>query len=169
MTSIKKVSSKTLAFAIVASLAGASSAVQAANTGNLTVTASVSATCDFVTSAAVIFGAAIPDQNKDAAGSVNWNCTETTTATVFMGPGSSGDVNARLMQGDTTAGTLGYQLYTDSGRTIPWTNATGVGITGTGYTPAGTGLPVYGRVLAAGFGSAIPDAYTDTVLVTITL
>lgn len=141
MTSIKNISSKALALAIVTSLAGASFAVQAANTGNLTVTASVSATCDFVTSAPVLFGAAIPDQNKDAAGSVNWNCTETTTATVFMGPGSSGDVNARLMQGDATAGTLGYQLYTDSGRTIPWTNATGVGILAPDTLPRAPAFP----------------------------
>jgi spore coat protein U-like protein len=169
MTSIKKASSKTLAFAIVASLAGASFAVQAANTGNLTVTASVNATCDFVTSAPVAFGLAVPDQDKDGQGSVNWNCTDTTTATVFLNGGSSGDVNNRLMAGDTTSGTLGYQLYTTGARTTAWTDTVGVGILGTGYTPAGTSLDVFGRVLAGGFANAIPDNYTDTVLVTITL
>ena len=169
MTSIKKVSSKTLALAIVASLAGVSSAVQAANTGTLNVTASVAATCDFVTSAPVAFGAAVAGMDKDAAGSVNWNCTNSTTATIYLDGGSSSNVNARVMSGGTPAGTLGYQLYTDAGRTNPWTDSTGVAITGTGYTSTGTSTPVYGRVLAAGFANATPGSYTDSVTVTITL
>ena len=169
MTSIRKISSKGLAFAIVASLAGASFAVQAANTGDLTVTATVASTCDFVTSAPVAFGSAVPNQNTDNQGSVNWNCTNTTTATVYLDGGGNNDVNNRLMSGDTTSGTLGYQLYTTAGRTTVWTDAVGVGITGTGYTPAGTSLAVFGRVLAGGFANAVPDTYTDTVLVTITL
>jgi spore coat protein U-like protein len=169
MTSIKKVSSKTLALAIVASLAGASFAVQAATvTGNLAVSAQVAPVCEIVSIADIAFGTLDPTINNPGNGSINWQCTTGTSAEITLDGGASGNPAARLMSGPGS-NTLAYQLYTDTGYTDPWLNSVGggVSVTGVGYL-GGQALTVYGRVLQAAAAAAVNGSYTDSVTVTIT-
>jgi len=170
MTSIKNASSKTLAFAIVASLASVSSAVQANDTGTLLVSAQVAPVCEIVTTAPVDFGTLDPTIDNPATGSITWRCTTGTSTEVTLDGGllGSGDGVTRLM-GDGGSNTLPYQLYTDSGFSNPWLNTAGGGVPvlGVGYAGGDT-LNVYGRVTQAVAAAAVNAAYNDSVTVTIT-
>jgi len=97
MTSIKNASSKTLAFAIVASLASVSSAVQANDTGTLLVSAQVAPVCEIVTTAPVDFGTLDPTIDNPATGSITWRCTTGTSTEVTLDGGllGSGDGGAQ--------------------------------------------------------------------------
>ncbi|MCW8846294.1 MAG: spore coat U domain-containing protein [Gammaproteobacteria bacterium] len=170
MTSIKKASSRTLAFAIVACLAGASFAVQANDTGTLLVSAQVAPVCQIVTTAPVAFGTLDPTIDNDTAGSITWQCTTGTNTEITLDGGllGSADGATRLM-GDGGSNTLPYQLYTDTGRSNPWLNTAGGGVPvlGVGYLGGDT-ISVYGRVTQAVAAAAINAAYNDSVTVTIT-
>ena len=91
-------------------------------------------------------------------------CTKSAPYNIGLDGGTSGNVSARTMING--ANTVGYQLYSDSGRSTVWGNTIGtntVASTGTGSSQAFT---VYGQVPA----QATPPAatYNDTVNVTVT-
>lgn len=103
--------------------------------------------------------------------------TSTITVTCTAGTGydigldaggaSGATVTTRQMSGTTvTTARLNYFLYSDSGRTVNWGNTVG---TDTVNLTAGA-VPiistVYGRVPAGQF--VAPDAYLDTINVTVT-
>ena len=172
---MKKVSTRLLTVAGATALAlGAMSGAQAASpqTANLTVQATVDANCTISTTA-VDFGSYDPivahlSADLNAQGKVTVLCTTGAAATVTLGQGANADTGStdadparRLKHGTTDF--LSYTLYTTSGRTVEWDNATGVAHTGTG---ASTDLAVFGTLL---HGQNVPvGAYTDTVVATIT-
>jgi spore coat protein U-like protein len=159
---------KTLALAVAAGLAGASFTVQAANTGTLSVTASVTESCDFVTSAPVAFGAVTPLVDTDAAGSISYNCTKGSAYKMSL-DGGNNYLGGRYMDNGST-GRLGYQLYSDFNRTTVWYDTAVVLLDTTlGYVAGGSSVPVYGRVLSTGFDNAEPGSYSDVVNVAIVL
>ena len=137
-----------------------------AATANLSIGASVTATC-VVGTTAVSFGS-YTGTVISTSGAITVTCTNSTGYTVSLNAGSTsgGAVNARLMSGPSSA-TLGYALYKDSGMTALW----GDGTTGTA-TVTGTGggsaqsLPVYGQIPAAQYPT--PGGYSDTVVATVT-
>ncbi|HJU07251.1 MAG TPA: spore coat U domain-containing protein [Rhodanobacteraceae bacterium] len=91
-------------------------------------------------------------------------CTKSAPYNIGLDGGTSGNVNARTMVNG--ANSVGYQLYSDSGRNTIWGNTIGtntVASTGTGSAQAFT---VYGQVPA----QTTPPAatYNDTVNVTVT-
>jgi spore coat protein U-like protein len=135
-------------------------------TANLSIGASVTATC-IVGTTAVSFGS-YSGTVVSTSGAVSVTCTNSTTYTVSLNQGSTsgGAVNARLMAGPSSA-TLGYALYKDSGMTALWgdgTNST-VTVAGTGNGQAQS-LPVYGQIPAAQYPT--PGGYSDTVVATVT-
>lgn len=153
----------------------AGSADAATTTANLSVTATVSASCS-VTTSAVAFGAytASSGSANDASGAVTVTCTSGTTYSVALDagayPSTAGDASTRRMS-DGSSHYLSYSLYLDSGRTTLW----GDGANGTSVNPAsGTftgdgsaqGRTVYGRVPANQY--VTPGAYSDTVTATVT-
>ncbi|HEX2186271.1 MAG TPA: spore coat U domain-containing protein, partial [Chloroflexota bacterium] len=141
-------------------------------TSNLSVTATVPATC-LIATLPVAFGVYDPvsGQSVDGTGTVTVTCTSGSAATITLGQGSnaaSGSTDAvplRRMT-DGSSNFLSYFLYQDSGRTTVWGNTAGTGVAHTG-----TGLPVavtiFGRIPAS---QNVPAAllYADTVVATVT-
>ena len=140
-------------------------------TANLVVSLTILANCT-ITASTVPFGttsslATVINQT----GSVGVTCTNTTPYTVGLDAGNvaTSTVTARLMAGTATGNTtttIPYQLYSDTGRSSVWGNASGSWVTGTGSGAAQT-LTVYGQVLTASI-TPKPDTYQSTVVATIT-
>lgn len=151
-------------FALTASLAG--SARAGTDTDNMTVTATVIASCD-VTANPLAFGNYDPVSSTplDAATTVSVFCTNGTSYEVTMGAGlgSGATVTARKL---TWSGNLlTYSIYRDAGRSNVWGVTTGSNVvTGTG-TGVSQSLNVYGRIPVN--QTAPAGAYSDTVVVSV--
>jgi spore coat protein U-like protein len=142
-------------------------------TANLSVTATVSASCAISTTP-LAFGAYDPVGANaatplDATGGVVVTCTNGASTTVTLGQGSNANTGSsdavplrRMVSGGNF---LAYSLFQNAGHTTTWGNTagTGVGHTGTGTA---TTVSVYGRV-AAGQNVA-SGSYADTVVATVT-
>jgi len=137
----------------------------------LSVTAIVGAVCSLTTSA-VNFGSYDPivvnvTAALNATGSVTDTCSNGLSGTITLDQGldpsggSTAAVPARQMRNG--AAILGYFLYSDSARSVPW-GSTGVSITGTGA--ASTPILVYDQI--PGGQNAAAGSYADTVTVTVT-
>lgn len=102
----------------------------------------------------------------DATSNLSVTCTNNDAWRISLNGGGSGNVAARVMQRTGGGGSVGYQLYTDSARTLAWGDGTGGTTRATG---TGTGLAqavtVYGRVPAQ--TTPMPGSYGDTVTATI--
>ena len=154
----------------VSSLLVCGTAVATTDTANLTVSATVTGTCALTSAPTLGFGTVNQLGNTDAQANITYWCTNGTSASITLGGGGSGDINARRM--GTALAPLGYQLYTTAARTAVWGDGVGNGnavtVTGTGYSAAGTPVAVYGRVPAASSATASAGGYSDTVVITIT-
>jgi spore coat protein U-like protein len=165
----------TLALALGLSAALLTAPVFAATVaGNLTVTATVVASC-VVNTAAANAGNAVLDfgnvvstlADVDADTSTNSGlsliCTNTTPYSVVANNGENDVSGQRRMT--SGSGFLAYNLYTDNGRTTPFpTTGTTLSFTGNGATQT---VPVYGRI-PAGTPMPTPGSYLDHVVMTVT-
>lgn len=138
----------------------------ATTTANLPINATVAADCIFGNITSVNFGNYTGVQN-DATGSLEVNCTNGTTYSISLGPGTfaGATTTTRRMTG-APSGSLTYALYQNIGRTTNWGNTIPtdtVAGTGTGVIQPYT---VYGRIVAGLTPAA--GSYNDTVLITIT-
>lgn len=170
---------KTLFRALVAiTVLGAGPAFAATTiTSNISVTATINASCTFATTptTAVAFGAYDPTSGtaNDNTGTIVARCTKNTGYTLALGVGSGSGATfaSRKMTGTSFSDLLNYTLYTSAARTTVWGDGTGgtgtVSGTGTGI---GSGFnqttTVYGRIPAGQDVSA--DSYSDTVVVSLT-
>lgn len=134
-------------------------------TTNFTVTATVQATCTIAATAMTFATAYTGAANINATSTVTATCTNTTPYTIGLNAGTTTGATTtnRLLAGPSGA-TLKYQLYSDSGYTTYWGNATNV-VSGTGNGSA-QALTVYGQILSGQLPA--PGTYTDTVTATIT-
>jgi spore coat protein U-like protein len=102
----------------------------------------------------------------NATATVTVNCTNTAPYQVSLGGGSNQSGSTRRMAGPLSS-YLGYELFRDSGRTLPWGDGSaqlGARQSGTG-TGSAQSLTVYGR-LPAGQMPAV-GSYSDSVVVTV--
>lgn len=142
-------------------------AVAATATANLAVSANVPVNCT-IAAGTLSFGAYDPltanaATNLDMTGSFTVSCTNGTPYTISLDAGANGGKSAaatRAMASGTNY--LGYEIYSDSGRTTIWTS--GSSVTSTSKAPAT--LTVYGRI-PAGQDAAV-GSYSDTVVETVT-
>lgn len=147
---------------------GANAAIAATTTTNLSVTATISATCS-VTTGTVAFGTYDPTSGSpdDATGTVTVTCTNGTGYSITLGDGLYYSSGRRMRSSAVTYEYLTYELYQEAGRTTLWgdgTHGTVMGsLTGNGSAQAYT---VYGRMPINQYSK--PDSYADTVLVTVT-
>jgi spore coat protein U-like protein len=121
------------------------------------------ATCT-VGTVGVAFGSYDPFaiQPLDSVGSITVHCDTSTSYSAALSPGGGSFAN-RLMQNG--AHTLAYNLFIDSNHVTVWGD--GSGETSTQSGTSDTPLPVYGRIRAG--QNAYVGAYTDTIVVTVTL
>lgn len=104
--------------------------------------------------------------NTDGTSTLSVLCTAGTPYNIALDKGTNGaSVTTRKMKLVSGADELGYQLFTNSGRTTNWGTTVGTDTlagTATGLLQAVT---VYGRIPAGATVAA--GAYTDTVTVTV--
>ena len=174
-SSFSKKSSYTFTKTVIASLLAVCSVNVNAGTAanNLSVTATVAASCTIATNA-VAFGAYDPivtnkTANLDGTGTVTVTCTNGSIGTITLGQGANATIGSTdalpLRQMAATTNRLSYQLYSDAARLVVWGNAIGAGIARTGSGVADP-LTVYGNVTA---GQNVPaGSYSDTVVATVT-
>lgn len=149
-----------------AMLTSADTAKAGQSTANMTVTAEVTANC-LITANPLDFGSYDPvsthaSADLDGSSSLDVTCTDGTDAKIVLDMGTSGGASRAMQNG---AHQLGYELYSDAGRSIVWgaIEAEGRDYTGTGLQEAVT---VYGRIAA---GQNVPaGTYTDNVIATVT-
>ena len=152
-----------------------SSAVAASRTSTVTVTTTVSPSCN-ISAATLAFAAydpvnthaTVPD---DATGGITVRCTKGATGiTIDLGAGANNSGSQRQMVHATNNTILlGYEIYKEAGHTNVWGLGDG-GSVNSGTTLDGTGSDVvvtmYGRIPAAQL-QAIAGNYSDTVVSTV--
>jgi len=153
-----------LVVTMVSALVPINTSSGATTTSTFQVTATVASSCT-VTATSLAFGNYTLAQ-LDGTSTITATCTNGTTYTIGLDAGtfSGATTSTRRMTGPSAAG-LSYSLFSDSGRTTNWGNATGSWVSGTG-TGAAQVLTVYGRIPAN--QTALIGSYTDTVTVTVT-
>ncbi len=161
---------KKFAFGVVAAgglfalQTSASSAATA--TANMSVTATVQATC-IMSANTLAFGTYTATQ-LDGATTLSVTCTNTTPYTIALDAGTfaGATTSTRKMTGSVGGTSLAYALYSNAGRTTNWGTNTGTDtVAGTGNGAAQT-INVYGRITAGQYVD--PGSYTDTVVATLT-
>jgi len=145
-------------------------AVAGTATGNLSTTASITASCTVGNIGTLAFGSYDPITNSASAAQANFDvtCTSGTAVTVGLSagsnPGTAGDTTTRELASGSNK--LAYDLFSDSGHTTHWGNTVG---TDTFSLGNGTGVAqtytVYGLV-AAGQNTVPTGSYTDTITIT---
>lgn len=156
--------------AVCAAVMTCGAAWSATATANFQVTATVQPSCS-VSGSNMNFGSSIDPLATttplDATSTLTLTCTNTTPYQISLNAGTHAggatNFSSRAISNGTQ--TIGYQLYTDSGRTSVWGNGTAssrVPGTGTGSTQS---LNIYGRLPS--LAGAVPGNYSDTVTVTI--
>ena len=131
-----------------------------------TVSATVTNNCN-ISATNLSFGTAgLIGAGINATSSLSVTCTNNDAWRISINGGGSGNVAARVMQRTGGGGSVNYQLYTDSARTLAWGDGTGgtTRATGTG-TGLAQGVTVYGRVPSQ--TTPRPGSYGDTVTATI--
>ncbi len=137
------------------------------NNGSMTVSTGVTTTCT-ITAAPMNFGnlgLPLATTSSSQTATLTYTCSLGAAAKITLDQGQNGTGTPAAPVRRMKVGTnyLGYQLYSNSGRTAVWDGVTGVSVTGTGSPQTST---VYGLVPA----QTVPPAgsYTDVVVVTMT-
>ena len=128
--------------------------------------ATVSPQCVIVSTSPVGFLAGLLTSATTAVGAVTVQCTAGASYTVALDNGLNFSGTRRVANAAQTV-FVPYQLYQDSGFSLPWGASQGVNTkaqTGTGLNQS---LSVYGMIPAQATTPA-PGSYSDTVVVTVT-
>ena len=155
---------------LTAALVAAGLTVAPANaatvTGNMPVQIIIQNACEItVAPTPMNFGThGVLSANIDSSSVLTVTCTTGANYNIGLNGGASGNINARTMTNGTDF--VGYQLYTDAGRTDVWGNTVGTDTEAKVGTGTVQQFAVYGRVPPQTTPPA--DTYTDTVLVTVT-
>ena len=159
------------AASVAIGLASFSADASTTKTATFLVSLTVSSDCS-ISATALPFGTATSALATTAIthnSSISVTCSTGTTYSVALDKGTTtgSAVTARLLAGTgSNTQTVGYQLYSDTGLSAIWGDATGgAPVTGTG-TGSLVAIPVYGQVPAQPIPLA--DSYTATETATIT-
>jgi spore coat protein U-like protein len=157
-------------FAVCTAIAPLAAFAQLAASENLTVTATVKATCA-VSTAPITFSDYDPiaDSGRTNDAALTITCTKGKEATIGLSNGGNFDATAGRRMKDAGSNYIAYDLFKTSaaapGDRFGSVGAERVGYTGVGKAPDST-VRVYG-VIAAGQDAA-DGTYTDTIVVDIT-
>lgn len=145
-----------------------------ASAGSSPWTATIGANCAVSTTAVNFGSASLLTANIDATGTVSAQCTNSTPFSIGLDTGANASSGQRRMRLGATSNYVSYNLYTDAGRSQPWSTSSSATACsgGAGSCALGTGdatahsVTVYGRVPPQ--TSPAPGAYADSVVVTVT-
>lgn len=164
---------KTLSYLLTALLTWVdSSCIASTANGTLSVSALVLSNCT-LSAATLFFGnydPIITNSSSPLDGSTTFQiaCTKGATVTVTLNPGlhaaNAPAGSSRAMASNGTSSFLGYELYSDPGRTTLWSMNNPVRYTSTSSTPLSQ--TVYGRI--PGGQNVQSGNYSDTVTITAT-
>jgi spore coat protein U domain-containing protein, fimbrial subunit CupE1/2/3/6 len=161
------VKSTAIAAALALSGLALSTAQAATSTATMPVTITIQNACNVSSVAPTTLnfgtqGPLIAPVNQTST--VTVTCTKNAPYNIGLDGGTSGNISGRTMING--ANTVGYQLYSDSSRTIVWGNTIGTNTVASSGTGSSQAFTVYGQVPA----QATPPAgtYNDTVNVTVT-
>jgi spore coat protein U-like protein len=168
-----------LAAALLATTCGLAGAATAPPQ-TFAVTATVVSNCIIASTSAMAFGNYTPGAGDLAlaTSTITVRCSASTPYGIGLSEGNAGtpSFSPRVMTSGSVAGTLQYNLYTDSARTTNvWMNPTNAAAVATNQGGVGTGMnnaithTVYGRLIdSATSQAAVPaNDYTSTVTVTL--
>jgi len=98
---------------------------------------------------------------------VTIQCTNTTPLTLSASAGAGSLAQRQLSSG---VNRLNYNLFTNSARTAVWGDGTGgtstIAATGTGML-SNASLTIFSRI-PKGQSAAVPGAYSDSIIITVT-
>lgn len=150
---------KIFSMAVVIGVLAIAGSAMASGTNTLTVTASVTGTCKFVSGTSTLnFGTLDPSLSSDVNGSgtTTFWCTKGTTQTLSANNGTNWDGSKRNMKLTTGADLIPYTLT----------------LTPDGSTNQGPGSPrtltISGTILNTDYISKAAGSYSDTVTLSIT-
>jgi spore coat protein U-like protein len=140
---------------------------EAAETANLTVSASVSNNCT-ISAAAISFSAYDPvvanaTANLDGEGRVTIACTKGAVPTIALGAGSNASGSTRRLASGSEM--LTYELYQNSARSTVWNGGGGIMTTSAAPSKTPRDFTVYGRI--SGGQDVAAGSYTDTIVATV--
>jgi len=134
----------------------------------MNVTATVLEVCELGTITDTDFGDLTPGSlvDKPGTGTIQWRCSDGTTADITIDDGGNGD---RTMDGPGSD-KIAYELYKEAAHNNVWgdTAPLDLGVTGNGMSSFTTET-VYGEVLHADYVDALEGSYSDIVTVQITI
>lgn len=146
---------------MAAPLVGATQLGAATATANLSVTATVAASCT-ISVTSMSFGTLSATANTDATATITTNCTNGTSASITTDEGMNGNQNMDNGEGAL----IQYRVYRDSARTGMFGPLdTPILITGSGVNQTTT---LYGRVTTNSVSNKPAGSYRDTLRLTIT-
>ncbi|WP_400767134.1 spore coat U domain-containing protein [Methylosinus sporium] len=149
--------------AIIA-LAFANHGEAATVTTTFTVSANVTSNC-VVSALPMLFGNYNGAVNQTTS-AITVSCTNGTAYTVGLSKGLYGaSTTTRQMKAAGSAALLNYSLFSNAGYSVNWDDVAPGWVSGTG-TGAPQILTVYGEIPAGQYST--PDAYSDTITVTVT-
>ena len=146
---------------------GLTGAWAATTSSTFNVTITITATCSIASAGSLSFGTVgLLTANIDSTATLSVLCTNTTPYNIGLNAGTTtgATTTTRLLANGAT--TIGYRMFSDSGRSSNWGNTVGtdtVSATGNG---SAQNFVVYGRVPVQ--TSVAPGTYTDIVTITVT-
>lgn len=142
-------------------------AVASTATTTMIVSANVQSAC-VVTSNNLSFGNYNPTAGgpTDATSTFDVTCTQGTSFTVGLNAGTKPGATVTTRQMVNGASSLGYALYSDTGRSTNWGNTPGTDTPAATVAGASASIfTIYGRIPA--LQNVLAGPYTDTVTITI--
>jgi spore coat protein U-like protein len=120
-----------------------------------------------VTATSLDFGSINPLIAADttSVATVTVSCTALTSYTIALSAGSAGSFLQRTMR--SGANLLGYQIYSDAANSTVWGDGSG-GSSLVNASAAGPGTTSYAYGRVPHQQTAVPGAYADSIVVTVT-
>ena len=154
--------------ALLLAVTGTTTSFAATQTQTFTSSAKVNPQCNAVTAGTLAFGTYVPDAPSDqtATSTVSVACTKTTPIQIALDKGTTTGATTSARKLASGANTLNYNLYSDSGRSTVWDDASSkVAGTGQGLTTK-LDFTVYGKI-PSGQVDTVPGDYTDSITVSV--
>jgi spore coat protein U-like protein len=163
-TMMRRLVAGTAVTGILATFALSATVRAGSATSTVAVSASVPASCT-ISAGTLAFSTYDPlsASNLDAAGSLSIACAKGTAYEVLLGNGGNYSSGRRMSDGSGSF--LGYEVYSNAGRTTVFGGTTGNGVGATASSKNAVSISLYGRITAG--QDVATGSYSDSVQSTI--